>query len=197
MFWASFVVQLQCKRPGFYPWVGKIPWRRERLLTLVFWLILILVFWRIPWTARPRGRREPDTTEWLSLIRVLVLVALLCCPSSLFLSSSSIWLSHPLLRLGNSLQILTTGPPISPFSLHSSQGSSAGHELLQCFVWLRKSSFLLHFWRTIHWIQVSWDEPRPPHGCQRNNQPPRECNGMAHLGCCIPRRVGLGPGVCH
>ena len=21
----------------FYPWVGKIPWRRERLLTPVFW----------------------------------------------------------------------------------------------------------------------------------------------------------------
>jgi len=24
-------------RPGFDPWVGKIPWRRERLPTLVFW----------------------------------------------------------------------------------------------------------------------------------------------------------------
>ena len=23
--------------PGFDPWVGKIPWRRERLLTPVFW----------------------------------------------------------------------------------------------------------------------------------------------------------------
>ena len=23
--------------PGFNPWVGKIPWRRERLLTSVFW----------------------------------------------------------------------------------------------------------------------------------------------------------------
>ena len=28
---------LQCRRPGFNPWVGKIPWRRERLPTLVFW----------------------------------------------------------------------------------------------------------------------------------------------------------------
>ena len=39
---ASLVVQLvknclQCGRPGFRPWVGKIPWRRERLPTLVFW----------------------------------------------------------------------------------------------------------------------------------------------------------------
>ena len=24
-------------RPGFDPWVGKIPWRRERLPTSVFW----------------------------------------------------------------------------------------------------------------------------------------------------------------
>ena len=27
----------ECGRPGFNPWVGKIPWRRERLLTPVFW----------------------------------------------------------------------------------------------------------------------------------------------------------------
>ena len=26
-----------CRRPGFNPWVGKIPWRRERLPTPVFW----------------------------------------------------------------------------------------------------------------------------------------------------------------
>ena len=28
---------LQCKRPGFDPWVGKIPWRREWLPTAGFW----------------------------------------------------------------------------------------------------------------------------------------------------------------
>ena len=28
---------LQCGRPGFDPWVGKIPWRRERLPTPIFW----------------------------------------------------------------------------------------------------------------------------------------------------------------
>ena len=27
---------LQCGRPGFNPWVGKIPWKRERLPTPVF-----------------------------------------------------------------------------------------------------------------------------------------------------------------
>ena len=40
--WASLVAQL-VKNPlamwetGFDPWVGKIPWRRERLPTPVFW----------------------------------------------------------------------------------------------------------------------------------------------------------------
>ena len=28
---------LQCRRPGFHPWVGKIPPKRERLPTPVFW----------------------------------------------------------------------------------------------------------------------------------------------------------------
>ena len=40
--WASLVAQLvnshlQWRRPGFDPWVGKIPWRTERLPTPVFW----------------------------------------------------------------------------------------------------------------------------------------------------------------
>ena len=30
-------VCLQCRRPWFNPWVGKIPWRRERLPAPVFW----------------------------------------------------------------------------------------------------------------------------------------------------------------
>ena len=39
--WASLVAQLvkiclQCERPGFDPWVGKIPWRRDGLPTPVF-----------------------------------------------------------------------------------------------------------------------------------------------------------------
>ena len=40
--WASLVAHLvriclQCGRPGFDLWVGKTPWRRERLPTPVFW----------------------------------------------------------------------------------------------------------------------------------------------------------------
>ena len=36
--WLSWYrIRLQCGRPGFDPWVGKIPWGRERIRTRVFW----------------------------------------------------------------------------------------------------------------------------------------------------------------
>ena len=43
---------------GFAPWVGKIPWRRERLPTPVFWPGEFLYS---TW-----GHKESDTTEQLS-----------------------------------------------------------------------------------------------------------------------------------
>ena len=52
---------LQCGRPEFDPWVGKIPWRRERLHTLVF------LPGEFQGQYSPRGRKEPDTAERLSL----------------------------------------------------------------------------------------------------------------------------------
>ena len=60
--WASLVAQLvriclQCGRPGFGPWVGKIPWRRERLPTPVFWTGEFHGLYS-PW-----GHKELDTTE--------------------------------------------------------------------------------------------------------------------------------------
>ena len=62
---ASLVVQLvkirlQCGRPGFDPWIGKIPWRRERLPTPVFWPGEFHGLYG-PW-----GRKESNTTEQLS-----------------------------------------------------------------------------------------------------------------------------------
>ena len=35
--WVRWRIHLQCGRSGSDPWVGKIPWRRERLPTPVFW----------------------------------------------------------------------------------------------------------------------------------------------------------------
>jgi len=46
-------------RPGFDPWVGNIPWSRERLLTPVFWPGEFHGLYR-PW-----GDKESDTTEQL------------------------------------------------------------------------------------------------------------------------------------
>ena len=65
--WASLVrISLQCRRPWFNPWVGKIPWRRERLPTPVFWP----GEFHSPW-----GLKESDTTErlpWASLVAQMV-----------------------------------------------------------------------------------------------------------------------------
>ena len=56
--WLSWQrIRLQCGRPGFTPWVGKIPWRREGLPTPVFWP------GEFHGLYSPPGRRELDTTE--------------------------------------------------------------------------------------------------------------------------------------
>ena len=52
---------LQRRRPGFDPWVGKKPWRRERLPTPVFWP------GKFHGLYSPWGCKESDTTWWFSL----------------------------------------------------------------------------------------------------------------------------------
>ena len=47
----------QCRRPGFDPWIGKIPWRREKLPTPVFWP------GEFCGPYSPWGRKELDTPE--------------------------------------------------------------------------------------------------------------------------------------
>ena len=64
--WASLVAQLVKNPPamretGFDPWVGKIPWRRERLPTPVFWPEEFHGLYS-PW-----GCKESDMTEQISL----------------------------------------------------------------------------------------------------------------------------------
>ena len=94
LFWQSFphwlwgVAQLakkkfclQCGRPGFNPWVGKIPWRRERLPTPVFWPGEFHGLYS-PWVCK-----ESDMTEGLSLICIKAL-----CQLYVFkISSSTLW----------------------------------------------------------------------------------------------------------
>ena len=60
--WLSWLrICLQCRRPGFDPWVGKIPWRRKRLPTPVFW------HGEFHGLYSPWCRKESDMTEQLSL----------------------------------------------------------------------------------------------------------------------------------
>ena len=56
---------LQCRGPGFKPWIGKIPWRREWLATPVF-LPGEFHEQRNLVGYKPRGRKELDTTERLN-----------------------------------------------------------------------------------------------------------------------------------
>ena len=42
----------QCRRPGFDPWVGKMPWRRK-------WQSSILA-WKILWTEKPGGLQSME-----------------------------------------------------------------------------------------------------------------------------------------
>ena len=67
--WASLLAQLVKNPPTIISqetWVrslvGKIPWRREWLPTLVFW------FGEFYGLYSPWGHKESDTTEWLSLV---------------------------------------------------------------------------------------------------------------------------------
>ena len=54
-------IRLQCRRPGFDPWVGKILWRRERLPNLLFWP------GEFHGLYSPLGCKESDMTEQLAL----------------------------------------------------------------------------------------------------------------------------------
>ena len=57
--WQS--IWLHRGRPEFYPWVRKVPWRRERLPTPVFWP------GEFHGLYSPQGHKESDITEQLSL----------------------------------------------------------------------------------------------------------------------------------
>ena len=66
LFMQSFILTLiaqlvknlpQCRRPWSNSWVGKFPWRRERLPTPVFWP------GEFHGLYNPRGHKESDTTE--------------------------------------------------------------------------------------------------------------------------------------
>jgi len=64
-------IHLQCGSPELDPWVEKIPWRRERLPTPVFWPEEFHGLYTL------RGRKKSDTTERLSLSHKIIPVFIL------------------------------------------------------------------------------------------------------------------------
>ena len=64
--WGKKKIHLQCRRPGFDPWVGKIPWRRKWHPTSIF-LPGEFHGQRSLAGYSPWGHKELDTTELLTL----------------------------------------------------------------------------------------------------------------------------------
>ena len=56
----TVTILLQYRTPGFDPWVGKVPWRKEWVLTPVFFMKSSMDrgAWQAPW-----GHKELETTE--------------------------------------------------------------------------------------------------------------------------------------
>ena len=73
----SSSICLQCRRTGFDPWVGKIPWRTERLPTPVF-LPGELHGQRSLVGYSPWGHKESDTTDRLTTLNTTCLHACVC-----------------------------------------------------------------------------------------------------------------------
>ena len=106
-------IRLQCRRPGFDPWVGEIPWRRERLPAPVFWPGKFHELYGT-W-----GHKESDTTETLSLSSHFSRVQLFAtyrlahqAPLPMGLSWQEYWSGPPLGDLPD--PGIEPGSPVSP-----------------------------------------------------------------------------------
>ena len=106
-------ILLQWGRPGFSQWVGKIPWRRERLLTPVFWP------GEFQGLCSPWGHEELDVTEWLSLSLTL----LKCNQSYLHIIYGSFMLQLPKLLLSGHLEKKFAKPSLRILEVNSLRDS--------------------------------------------------------------------------
>ena len=112
---------LQCRRPGFNPWVGKIPWRRERLPTPVFWpgefhglyssvqSLSLVRFFAIPWTAAPQASLSITNSQ--SLLKLMSIESVM--PSNHFIPFRPLLLPSifPTIRVVSNDSVLHIGWP--------------------------------------------------------------------------------------
>ena len=59
-------VCLQCGRPGFNPWVGKIPLEKEMATHSS------ILAWRIPWTVHGVAKSQTRLSNFTSLVHLTV-----------------------------------------------------------------------------------------------------------------------------
>ena len=154
-------IWLQCGRPGFDPWVGKIPWRRERLPTPVFWPGEFHGLYSL-WDSK-----ESDTTEWLSLyFKVFdvqfssdtpVGVRLFATPWTAHQASLSITNSQSLLKLISiesvmpSKHLILCSPLILPLSVFPSSRVFSNESVLSLPQVAKVSEFQLQH-QSFQWI---------------------------------------------
>ena len=86
-------------RPRFDPWVGKIPWRRERLPTPVFWPGEFHGLYS-PW-----GHKESDRTERLSLSHIIYHFSGFFSPFDSFYSENGLHCQHASSNLERGLRV--------------------------------------------------------------------------------------------
>ena len=101
-------IRLQWGIPGFDPWVGRIPWRRESLPTPVFWPGEFHGMYS-PW-----GCKESDTTKQLSLSYIQSILIESPVPIHSVVSDSvTLWTVSPL-SMGVFRQGYWSGLPFPP-----------------------------------------------------------------------------------
>ena len=130
-------IWLPCRRPGFYPWVGKIPWRREWLPALVF----------LPGEFH-RQRSMGATFLWVAKSQTLL------STDWVGVGESMDWSIHTLIRtiewLDNSRKEGTTAPRVTVNESHNRNIEQKKVDTKQA---LLGSSVHMQFKARRHWLR--------------------------------------------
>ena len=159
---------LQCRRPGFDPWFGKIPWRRKWQPTPVF----------LPGKSHgqrslvdcsPWGHKALGTTEWLTLSTLCKLKRHLFCKKAILITVCScskniglifeikvVFLGHVIIAIPFFRVFIQDSYFITPRFLWFCTFFSAGQALLSALSWcsactsVSEGVFLMYPWREMY-----------------------------------------------